>query len=206
MSVFVGSYDTFLSFFGLANLTDASPDFKRLPAYASTLVFELFTETNMTSFPSNTDDLIVRFLFRNGTDSALTAFPIFDRKDDSMPWNDFRTEFQARAIKTAAGWCARCKSTVGWCWQKGIAPESKTSSTSSTTTPTTDCNKSKLTLAQAGVIGAMTTLGVVALVGAILFVARRGRKTGAVPTHSKRTAQIRKVGPLFTRLDCLRKS
>lgn len=123
-----------------------------------------------------------------------------------MPWNDFRTEFQARAIKTAAGWCARCKSTVGWCWQKGIAPESKTSSTSSTTTPTTDCNKSKLTLAQAGVIGAMTTLGVVALVGAILFFARRGRRTGAVPTHSKRTAQIRKVGPLFTRLDCLRKS
>lgn len=59
MSVFVGSYDTFLSFFGLANLTDASPDFKGLPAYASILVFELFTETNMTSFPSNTDDLIV---------------------------------------------------------------------------------------------------------------------------------------------------
>lgn len=193
MSVFVGSYDTFLSFFGLANLTDASPDFKGLPAYASTLVFELFTETNMTSFPSNTDDLSVRFLFRNGTDSALTAFPIFDRKDDSMPWKDFQTEFQARAIKTAADWCARCKSTVGWCSQKGIAPESKTSSTSSTT-PTTDSNKSKLTLAQAGVIGAMTTLGVVALVGAILFFARRGKRTGAVPTHSKRAGSDSESG------------
>lgn len=184
MSVFVGSYDTFLSFFGLANLTDASPDFKGLPDYASSLAFELFTETNMTSFPSNTDDLRVRFLFKNATSPSLTAFPIFDRKDDSMPWTDFRTEFQARAIKTAADWCARCKSTVGWCSQTGIAPVSKTSSPSSTTTPTAD-SKSKLTLAQAGVIGAMTTLGVVALLGAVLFFARRGRKTGAVPTHSK---------------------
>lgn len=195
MSVFVGSYDTFLSFFGLANLTDASPDFKGLPAYASTLVFELYTTTNMTSFPSNTDDLNVRFLFRNGTDTALTPFPIFDRKDNSMTWNDFRTEFQARAIKTAADWCARCNSTVGWCSQKGIAPQSKTSSTSSATTPAADSNKSKLTLVQAGVIGAMTTLGVLALVGAILFFARRGRKTGAVPTHSKRVSSDTESGP-----------
>lgn len=187
MSVFVGSYDTFLSFFGLANLTDASPNFKGLPDYASSLAFELFTESNMTSFPSNTDDLRVRFLFKNGTSSVFTAFPIFDRKDDFMPWNDFRTEFQARAIKTAADWCARCKSIIGWCSQKGIAPDSKTSSTSSTTTPTADSKKSKLTLAQAGVIGAMTTLGVVALVGAIFFFARRGKKTGVAPAYSKRT-------------------
>lgn len=187
MSVFVGSYDTFLSFFGLANLTDASPNFKGLPDYASSLAFELFTESNMTSFPSNTDDLRVRFLFKNGTSSVFTAFPIFDRKDDFMPWNDFRTEFQTRAIKTAADWCARCKSIVGWCSQKGIAPDSKTSSTSSTTTPTTDSKQSKLTLAQAGVIGAMTTLGVVALVGTIFFFARRGKKTGVAPAHLKRT-------------------
>jgi len=194
MSVFVGSYDTFLSFFGLANLTDASPNFKGLPAYASTLAFELFTQKDVTSFPSNADDLRVRFLFRNGTDTALTAFPIFDSKDDSMPWNDFKSEFSARAIKSAADWCARCKSTVGWCSQKGIAPDSKTSSTSSTTSPTPANNKSKLTLVQAGVIGAMTTLGVLALVGAILFFARRGKKAGAPPVHSKRTGSDSESG------------
>ena len=187
MSVFIGSYNTFLSFFGLANLTDASPDFKGIPGYASSLAFELFTDANMNSFPSNIDDLRVRFLFKNGTNAALTAFPIFDRKDDFMPWNEFRTEFQARAIKTAADWCARCKSTVGWCSQKGIAPDSPVSSNSPASKPPTNSNKSKLTLAQAGVIGAMTTLGVIALVGAILFVARRGKKTRAAPTHSKRS-------------------
>lgn len=194
MSVFVGSYSTFLAFFGLANLTDASPNFQGLPAYASTLAFELFTQTNMTSFPANADDLRVRFLFRNGSDTALTAFPIFDGKDDSMLWKDFRTEFSARAIKTAADWCARCKSSVGWCSQKGIASDSKTSSTSSTATPTPINNKSKMTLVQAGVTGAMTTLGVLALVGAILFFARRGKKAGTAPTHSKRAGSDSESG------------
>lgn len=190
MSVFVGSYDTFLSFFGLANLTDASPNFTGLPAYASTLAFELFTQTDMTSFPSNADDLRVRFLFRNGTDTALTAFPIFDSKDDSMPWNHFKSEFSARAIESAAAWCARCKSTVGWCSQKGIAPDS----TSSTASPTPSNKKSKLTLIQAGVIGAMTTLGVLALVGAILFFARRGKKAGAPTMHPKNTGSDSESG------------
>ena len=42
-SLLVGSYDTFLSFFGLTNLTAADPNFYGLPGYASTMAFELVT-------------------------------------------------------------------------------------------------------------------------------------------------------------------
>lgn len=72
LSIFIGSYDTFLAFFGLTNLTADSPNFMGLPNYASSLAFELFTDKNMTAFPTNTGDLRVRFLFRNGTDAPLT--------------------------------------------------------------------------------------------------------------------------------------
>ncbi len=51
-SLLVGSYDTFLSFFGLTNLTSASPNFYGLPFYASTMAFELFSNGNTTTFPT----------------------------------------------------------------------------------------------------------------------------------------------------------
>ncbi len=187
LSILAGSYDTFLSFFGLANLTDISGDFRGLPNYASTMTFELFTDNNMTSFPSNISDLRVRFLFMNGTDSALTAYPLFDGKDDSMAYNDFKTAFNTRAINTAADWCTRCKSSSPFCSQNSTTP-----SKSSTTAATTATNSSsKLTLVQAGVIGAMTTLGVVALLAAILFLVRRKRTSSAdaaAPAHHTKRA------------------
>lgn len=91
LSLLAGSYDTFLAFFGLSNLTAVSDDFYGLPDYASTMAFELFTVDNVASFPSSTDDLRVRFLFRNGTTEGdvLTTFPLFGGQEGSLSYSDF---------------------------------------------------------------------------------------------------------------------
>ncbi|KAG7288369.1 hypothetical protein NEMBOFW57_007900 [Staphylotrichum longicolle] len=72
-ALLAGSYDTFLAFFGLANLTAASPDFFGLPDYASTMAFELFTP----GAAFDKDDLHVRYLFKNGSTGAIKSFPLF---------------------------------------------------------------------------------------------------------------------------------
>lgn len=183
MALFFGSYMTFYAFFGLTNLTDYSPDFRGCPNYASSIAFELYTETNMTTFPSNTNDLRVRFLFKNGTDGTLTQLPLFGRKETTLPWTDFRSELVARSIQTASVWCARCNTTAGFCSQRGIAPNSTFAS--STTTPSCEA-KPKLTLAQAGAIGAMVTLAITALAAACgFFFVRRGKRTALAASPNK---------------------
>lgn len=189
LALFFGSYQTFYAFFGLANLTDVSSDFMGSPNYASSIAFELYTEQNMTTFPSNTNDLRIRFLFKNGTDGPLTEFPLFDRKNTTLSWADFQTEMNARAINSASVWCSRCNTTASFCSQRGIAADSTFASSANPANPAAMCHqKSKLTLAQAGVIGAMTTLGVVAFAAAcIFFFLRRGKKTAPAANPTKGT-------------------
>lgn len=191
LSLFFGSYMTFFAFFGVTNLTDVSPDFLGCVNYASSMSFELYTEANMTTFPSNTDDLRVRFLFKNGTDGTITEFPLFDLNETSLSWKDFKTQFDARAIQSYGVWCAECQTTANFCSQRGIAPDS-TFASSTTTNTTASCekeSKSKLTLAQAGAIGAMVTLGIVSLAAACgFFFTRRGKRT-AQGASTKKTAE-----------------
>ena len=183
LSIFIGSYDTFLAFFGLTNLTADSPNFMGLPNYASSLAFELFTEKNMTAFPTDPGDLRVRFLFRNGTDAPLTAYPLFDRTEDSMPYADLAAELATRSIRTVGKWCSTCKSTASFCTQDEFTPPSQTAAA----VVNSKESKPRLTNAQAGVVGAMTTLGVVALLAAAAFFAHR-KKSKPVhrPTVEKR--------------------
>ncbi|KAL2127153.1 hypothetical protein VTI74DRAFT_11250 [Chaetomium olivicolor] len=110
-TLLAGSYDTFLAFFGLANLTSVSGDFYGLPAYASTMAFELFTPGADFDLAS----LQVRYLFRNGTDGRLAAFPLFGSGKAELPWGEFVSGMQQRAISTAEGWCSACQSQAVFC-------------------------------------------------------------------------------------------
>lgn len=167
MALFFRSYQNFFAFFGLANLTDVSADFQGCPNYAISLAFELYTNADITTIPFNTDDLHVRFLFKNGTDGTLIQVPLFGQKDTTLSWADFQTGINARVIKSASTWCTRCNTTAGFCSQRS-APDSTFASASTTGYPMTSCDpKSKLTLAQAGVIGAMTTLVLAAIAAAL---------------------------------------
>lgn len=75
-----------------------------LPAYASSLSFELFTEESIMISP-NTGDLRVRFLYRNDTDASLTAYPLFDHTENSMPYINLTLEPVSRAVNRVTWWC-----------------------------------------------------------------------------------------------------
>lgn len=163
-SLLAGSYDTFLGFAGLADLTAASADFFGLPEYASTMAFELVSAGAGGSLA--TDDLRVRFLFRNGTEGALTAFPLFGGKEESLGWAEFVQKMQAIAITTVEGWCGACQSEVDFC--KVYQGDGEVAAK----------KEGGMSSAVAGVVGAMVTLGVVALVGGFVFLVVRRRRSG----------------------------
>lgn len=188
LSLMAGSYDTMLAFFGLTNLTETDPNFKGLPGYSSSLAFELFTEADTNDFPKTPDDLRVRFLFRNGT-STLKPFPLFGRSQDTLPYKEFQTELGRRAISDVKDWCSMCQADVGFCTQPEFSSAKDTGAgSSSSTSGVSPSKKSGLTVAQAGVVGAFTTLGVVALLGALLFLLRRRKSKSATtrPSAEKR--------------------
>jgi len=113
LSVFLGSYDTFLSFFALTSLPSISSSFYGLPDYASTIVFEL------VSYPSSDSDMYVRFLFRNGTSpaSSLTEYPLFGqgRQNAVMPFNEFSKSMGKIAVAGLDQWCEVCDSQEDIC-------------------------------------------------------------------------------------------
>ena len=171
-SLLAGSYDTFQAFFGLTNLTAASPDFFGLPGYASTMAFELFSPDSRTSFPSDPNaSLRVRFLFRNGTDSTLDTFSLFGGTEDSLSWPEFVEKMQTRAITTTAKWCTACGSKADFC----AVYSDKTA------TAALPSSERSLSNAVAGAIGAMVMLGVVGIVGILAFVLMRKRAARAAP-------------------------
>lgn len=192
-SLFAGSYDTFLAFFGLADLLDVSGDFSGLPDYASTMAFELFTSEDTDEFPSNPEaDLRVRWMFRNSTFGELTNFPLFGTDQDSLAWPKFVTEMEERAITDVGDWCIQCSAKEDFC----AAYEQDQDESAQNEDGQRD-GKSGMSNVVAGVIGAMVTLGVVAIVGAVLFVVMRKRKsvTGNAAAAAAEKGSIRSGSP-----------
>jgi hypothetical protein len=197
--LFSGSYDTFMSIFGLTNLTAVDSDFYGLPDYASTIAFELFTEDGTAeepaSFPAGdaaNDDLRVRFLFRNGTDgTAINAFPLFDSAEMSMPYGEFRDRVSEVAITSVGDWCQTCGSLQDFCVAANqTAGESVAGGASGA--GSSEGSGSGLSNAAAGGIGAGVTLavvGVIAGVAALLMRKRRGsKKVTSASQGEKRSA------------------
>lgn len=178
-SLLAGSYDTFLAFFGVAGLLDVSNDFHGLPDYASTMAFELYTDDDTEEFPEDKSDLRVRWLFRNGTAGELDAFPLFGTGEDSLSYSRFVDEMDKIAISDVGSWCDMCGSTDDFC-------AAYTDNDSSTNSNSNDDEEKKsggsggISNAVAGVIGAVVTLAVVAIVGGIAFMFMRKRRGSAV--------------------------
>ncbi|KAL2064605.1 hypothetical protein VTL71DRAFT_3742 [Oculimacula yallundae] len=191
-SLLAGSYDNFIAAFGLMNLTAASPDFYGLPAYASTMSFELFTMSNMTTFPASVDDLNVRFLFRNGSDADASpvVFPLFGGSATSLPWSEFSAQIKSRAITSVGQWCSACNATQSFC-----PPSAGTSSVVPTVSEAEGSSSGGISNAVAGVIGAVVTLAVVALVGLAFWLVKR-RKPPARATATEHTTSLEKMNSL----------
>ena len=171
LNIQFGAYGAFQSFFGLANLTQANPDFYGVPDYASTMTFELFTNAAPSPFPA-VGDLNVRFLFHNGTtsnDSTPIAYPLFGQQNTTLSWNDFATGMNKFAIGSQQAWCQACGNTTGVC-----ANSSTSSSSTSSSGPNPSGNSSGsgngVSKAVAGVIGAMVTLAVILGIEALIML------------------------------------
>jgi hypothetical protein len=170
-----GAYGSFQSFFGLANLTAASPDFYGIPDYASTMTFELFTNTTPApgTFPGE-DDLSVRFLFHNGTTSNIsqpTAFPLFGQSATVLSWADFTAGMNQFAIGTQAAWCNACGNTTGVCASSAPSAPGSGSGSSPSAQPTINSSSGNgLSPAVNGVIGAMVTLAVILGLEALILL------------------------------------
>jgi len=179
-NLMAGSYDTQMAFYGLTNLTAASPDFFGLPNYAGSMAFEIFSEEdNATAFPANPDqDLRVRFLFKNGTtDDELTPFPLFGGSELSLPYGDFISELSSRSIAEVSDWCTLCQSDAGFCYE---TLHGSSGSSSGSPTVSNSSGGSGLSNAAAGGIGAGVTLAVVGLVGALAWLLTRRKRTAKV--------------------------
>lgn len=162
-SLMAGSYDTFMSFFGLVNLTAASPDFMGLPNYAASMALELFSEEQ----EFREEDIMVRFLFRNGTDESqeLDPFPLFGGSQLDLPYAEFVRDLQARSIYSLEQWCGACASTEDFC----VAANQTAAASSSNSAG----SNNDLSNAAAGGIGAAVTLALVGLLGAAFWLTRR---------------------------------
>ncbi|OAG05397.1 phosphoglycerate mutase-like protein [Paraphaeosphaeria sporulosa] len=153
-----GAYATFLSFFGLVDLPHANETFYGVTDYASSMVFELFTNADTSNgFPA-TDDLQVRFLFHNGTASNASepaVYPLFGGNDEALSWNDFSKNLNKFAVHNTEQWCTKCGNTTGRCAQYSQDGTDGSANASS------NDGGNHMSAAIGGVIGAMVTLAVV---------------------------------------------
>ncbi|RKK24446.1 hypothetical protein BFJ65_g2383 [Fusarium oxysporum f. sp. cepae] len=137
------------------------------------MAFELFTDDNTDSFPSDPEaDLRVRWLFRNSTAGDLETYPLFGTGEDSLSWSKFVTEIEKRAITDVGDWCTKCGAEEDFCAAYKDDDETAEGESENKTS-----KKGGMSNAVAGVIGAMVTLGVVAIVGAAAFVLLRRKRT-----------------------------
>jgi hypothetical protein len=180
-----GAYATFLSFFGLTDLYKTSADFTAVVDYASSMVFELFTDADVSSgFPAK-DDLQVRFLFHNGTasnSSEPTVYPLFGGDAKAVSWNEFQDKLNKFAITSTEQWCTKCGNSTGSCAAYASDKNDASAQQSS--------SDNGISPVVGGVIGAFVTLAVVLgslaafmLVGGFRLVSKRALARG-VPTTS----------------------
>ena len=159
-----GSFEPMMSFFALAGLTSASEQFYAIPELGASMVIELFTlivDGNSTGlYPTDSSDLFVRFLYLNGTgdDAQLIQYPLFGADPDNLyvSFDDFVAGMTPFAMLSIEDWCQECGSYSVFC----------PAFDDSTTTGGSDIlstSRHRLSPGLAGVIGALVTLVVLAL-------------------------------------------
>ncbi|CAK7267801.1 hypothetical protein SEPCBS119000_002736 [Sporothrix epigloea] len=195
-----GAYGTFMSFFGLANMTAVSPDFAGIVDYASSMVFELVTNSSITNVTEALDpsELSVRFLFANGSAGlvgGLTEYPLFGQPQVVLPWTTFSDEMSKFAISNTVSWCNACGNNTGVCDPEllgtGSPKGNATGSSSGSNSGTGSSSGGGVSRAVAGVIGALVTLAVilglealVMLVGGLRVVKKNVAVAGKAASNS----------------------
>ncbi|EPE07046.1 histidine acid phosphatase [Ophiostoma piceae UAMH 11346] len=163
-----GAYGTFMAFFGLANMQAVSTDFMGVVDYASSIVFELVTNSTVTDTPLDLDEISVRFRFANGSaglDGGLHEFPLFGQSVTPLPWTTFESEMKRFSIGDTVSWCNACGNTTGVCSPTNLGTANATSASTDS-----DSSSSGISRPVAGVIGALVTLAVVLGVESLILL------------------------------------
>jgi acid phosphatase len=181
LNIQFGSYGTFLSYFGLAQLPAATVNFTGIPDYASSMAWELVTNSTSDEFPS-ASEISVRFIFHNGTISSSSTpaeYPLYGQSSATIPWSDFVAQTEKIAITDDEQWCKACGNTDGTCAAYTVSSTGSDSSTAGSKS-----SEGGLSRPVAGVIGAMVTLAVILGLEAVFLLFggfRITKKRNAVP-------------------------
>ena len=176
-SVLFGDYQPLMSLFALTDLPPLDSHFYGLPDFASTAVFELFSQSDgadSTTFPSE-DKLWVRFYFRNGTDSdeIYQAYPLFNNGPDAtdMRWTDFQDAMNKIVIGDVGTWCEQCGSIMSSTDRVFCSYFNVSNSLDFESTDEPNGHHGPVSPVVGGVIGAIVALVIAALIfGAIMLV------------------------------------
>lgn len=141
-----GSYDTILSLFSLLGFNDEA--YRHVPEYGASFVFELVQD------PDEAPEL--RIAFRNGTASDVPLQVLIDE----IPFTELVSSWRAegKMVETPAAWCGVCQSEYDFCKLydsegKSVGVEKEAGEGG---------RREGMNNANAGVIGAMVTLVVLA--------------------------------------------
>lgn len=196
LNYLTGSYNTMFQLASILNLDDANESFRTMPNYGATYVFELLNNTS--------NDTFVRFSFKNGSDdlAPLIAYPLFNSNDTVMSWTRFVSSINKVVIKSVDSWCSFCgydqsSNVIDMCVPYTLTYESAAklqasgvnlNELASGNYESLKLKSSKLTLAQAGGIGAGTTIGVFLILGLVGFafakLFKRPSKQPILPTNT----------------------
>jgi hypothetical protein len=189
LSLLSGDFQSLLSLFAVTGLADLNSNkFQGIPDFASTAVFELFTYSSNISFPVSSDDLWVRFYFRNGTEEQtdqldFQSYPLFSHgpSETDMRWRDFQAEASAIAMTRVGDWCEACAATSVFCPAFNAtlfaAAEGNTNGSASSS------QKHPISPGVSGVLGAVVALIAAGLIFAFAML------VGGVRLHRKQTLQ-----------------
>ncbi|KAK1139461.1 hypothetical protein N8T08_000740 [Aspergillus melleus] len=190
LNIQFGSYGTFLSYFGLAQLPSVNVNFTGVPDYASSMAWELVTDAPGTDFPS-TSEISVRFVFHNGTvtdGSTPSEYALYRQPNATIPWDKFVEQTKKIAITSDAEWCDVCGNADSKCSSSGSGSDSDSGSGSASASSKDDGGVSR---SVAGVIGAMVTLAVilglealVLAVGGFRIAKKQKKGTAEVPVEA----------------------
>ena len=172
-------YQPIISLFSLLGILDADDQFRGIPNVASSVSFEIFTNSSLhipnpssVPFYPSTNDLQIRFLFRNGStdsdDSSLTGLneqAIFGNNGTTMSFVDFANAVEGVMQFDPADWCLNCQADAVFC-------ASLTNGSVGLTSGPVSAPSHQVSPVVAGVIGALVALavaGILFLVAMLVF-------------------------------------
>lgn len=167
LNLWFGDFAPMVSYAELAGLTSLQNQiFLNVPPMGSSYVFELVAmlpdEASFASFP-NMSDMYVRFFFQNGTEEydRFQEYALFGNgpSNDLIPYNEFVKQMSGFALSGVREWCKTCGSYSLFC-----------PAYTNSTPLDGDNQKRGLSPVVAGVIGALVSLAVAALVFGLLML------------------------------------